>query len=298
MTGNDRIWEDLYMARGRRITLAALNIALHAPHPQERYIELLQRSFRRRSVVRLGSLHGVMLGTLTRPQLHGKASLLAGEIYRFVKLDPSEPWFNAEKKEPATDEEVEAISIPSHLLPHLQRIPFAFNARTHTLWYVSRDQKNALGPAAASKFLLELLRSTALQIDFPEVEVTPVPESTSVDKILAMPSLEYLRIELVRPNPDHGSGAEARWLKRLEDQRTTKAKLELFHSKNTTLQPDDETREMAQAAAKNGSVYGRGRTADGLPIEDSTSSRPMLRHENVDSDVETAGHVLERAALE
>jgi hypothetical protein len=111
-----------------------------------------------------------------------------------------------------------------------------------------------------------------------------------------MPGLEYLRIELVRPNPDDGESAEARWLRRLEEQKTTKAKLELFHAKNATLEPDKETRDMAEAAANNGSVYGRGRDADGLPIEESTKDRPMLRHELVDTDVETAANVLERAA--
>jgi len=284
------------MAYGRRITLAPLNIALHAPHPFERYVELLQKAFRRKVVVRLGSLPGAMLGTLNQPKNHGKTTLVSGEIYRFVKLNANEPWFNADKKEPATDKDVEAINIPSHLLPHLQRIPFVFNAKKHQLWYISRDQKNSFGPSTAVKFMESLLQSTALEFDFPEVSVTAVPESTSVHDILGLPGLEYLRIELVRPNPDDGESAEARWLRRLEEQKTTKAKLELFHAKNATLKPDAETRDMAEVAANNGSVYGRGRTADGLLVEDSTQDRPMLRQEFVNSEIETAADILERAA--
>lgn len=284
------------MSKGRRITLAAINIAMHAPHPTERYVELVQKAFRRRTIVRMGSLHGVMLGTLSRPQHHGKSVLLAGEIYRFVKLDPDQPWFNVDKKEPATEEDVESISIPGHLLPHLQRIPFVFNARRHQLWYVSRDQSNSLAPATAVRFLEFLLDATALQHDFPEVSITAVPEKTSVDEILNLPRLEYLKIELVRPNPDSGESAEERWLRRLEKQNTTKAKLELIHARNQALEPDAETREMASVAANNGIVYGRGRSADGLPIEDSTKARPMLRYEFVDTNVETAADVLHRAA--
>mgnify|MGYP000887922734 CR=1 FL=1 len=77
---------------------------------------------------------------------------------------------------------------------------------------------------------------------------------------------------------------------------TTKAKLELFHAKNAVVKPDRETREMAEVAATNGSVYGRGRTADGLPVEDSTKARPMLRYEYVNTEVETVADVLQRSA--
>ncbi len=284
------------MSKGRRITLAAINIAMHAPHPMERYIELLQKSFRRRMVVRMGTLHGVMLGALHQPKPEGRTILVSGEIYRFVKIDPSQPWFNAEKREPATEEDVGSINIPGHLLPHLQRIPFEFNARRHQLWYVSKDQRNSLAPATCVRFLEQLLSSTARQLQFPDVSITAVPEKASVDKILGLPALEYLKIELVRPNPDTGASAEERWLRKMEEQNTTKVRLELLHSRNQALAPNEETREMAAVAGNNGIVYGRGRTADGLMVEDSTKDRPMLKHEFVNTDVETAADVLHRTA--
>ena len=62
------------------------------------------------------------------------------------------------------------------------------------------------------------------------------------------------------------------------------------------VEPDAETREMAEVAATNGFVYGRGRTADGLPVEDSTKARPMLRHEYVNTEVETVADILQRSA--
>ena len=284
------------MAKVRRITLAAINIAMHAPHTTERYVELIQKAFRRRMIARMGALHGVMLGTLHRPVLDGREVLLPGELYRFVKLDPGQPWFNVERKEPATEQDVESINIPGHLLPHLQRIPFVFNARRHRLWYVSRDQANSLAPASAVRFLETLLQSTAMAHDFPDISITAVPEKTSVDEILNLPGLEYLRIELVRPNPDTGENAEERWLRKLEEQKTTKAKLELIHTRSHTLKPDAETREMASVAANNGIVYGRGRTANGLPVEDSTKNRPLQRYEFVDTNIETTADVLRRVA--
>lgn len=284
------------MAQGRRITLAAINIALHAPHSGNSYIQLIQKAFKRRQVIRLGSLHGALLGLLSRPYEEGNGQFLAGEIYRFVKLDAGEPWFNAETREPATEDDVGTIKIPGHLLPHLQRIPFVFNVRRHQVWYVAKDQKNTFSPSIATKFFDSILQSTALLLDFPEVSVTAVPDSSSVETILTLPNLEYLRIELVRPNPDDGESAEARWLRKLEEQNATKAKLELFHAKNSFVEPDSETREMAGVAAQNGLVYGRGRSADGLPLEDSTKDRPLLQHEYVNTETETVANVLQRSA--
>ena len=286
------------MARPRRVALAALNIAMHAPHSAEGYVHLLQKAFRLHRIVRLGKLHGIMLGLIHRPKHHGDVLMLTGEIYRFVQLDPSEQWFNSQTREPATDDDVGQINIPSHLLPHLQIIPFAFNAKTHHLWYVKADKQNTLSPSTATKFMTILLNEVVHKEELPEVSVTPIPESTSVDAVLGLPGLEYLKIELVRPNPDAADSAEARWLRKLERQKTTKAKLELHRQRNSHIEPDAETRDMAIAASRNGLVYGRGRTADGLPVEDSTVNRPMVQHVLVDTDIETVGRVLERAATD
>lgn len=284
------------MPRSRRIALAAINIAMHAPHPMESYIDLLRKAFRRQLIVRMGSLHCILFGSLYKPERQGGQVLLTGEFYRFVKLDPNEPWFNVDKREPATEQDVESINIPGHLLPHLQRIPFVFNAPRHQLWYVSQDQKNSLAPASAVRFLETLLQSTALTNDFPEISITAMPERTSVDEILNLPGLEYLRIELVRPNPDSAESTEARWLRKLEEQNTTRAKLELVHARNQILEPNAETKEMASVAANNGLVYGRGRAADGLPVEDSTKDRALRRYELVDVNIETSLDVVRRVA--
>lgn len=281
------------MAKERRITLAAVNVALHAPHPAELYIQLFRRAFRSKRVVALGTLHGIMIGSMAIRE----DSYIRGEFYRFVKLDPREPWFNAESNEPATEEEMESVNIPPNLLPHLRVIPFVFNIRKHHLWFIAKDQKSNLGASTAVKFLDILLKEISLKADLPEVSVTALPDSTSVDEILNLPRLEYLRIELVRPNPDDGKRGEARWLKRLEEQNSGKMKLEITRARGEALVPDAETREMAAVASENGAVYGRGRDGTGLPIEDSTIERPMLRHEYVDSDLETSQAVLQRIAL-
>lgn len=286
------------MARSRRVAFAALNVALHTPHPQSSYIALFQAAFQRRLIIRAGSLHRIMIGTMHKPESSGNALLLSGEIYRFVNIDPNQPWFNTRRQKPATEEDVEGILIPPYLLPHLQRIPFAFNAQCHRLWFVAKERDGSLAPGVAARFFSQLLQGTAVEAGLPEVNVTAIPDAKSVEEILALPQLEYLRIELVRPNPDSGESAEDRWLQRLEKQNASREKRELMHARGQVVRPDPETVEMAQVAANNGAVQGRGRTEDGLPVNDSTTARPMLVYEQVDTKIETTADVLNRIALE
>lgn len=112
------------MITTRAIKISALNIAMHQPHSPKKYVELFKDAKKLNYLVRLGSLHGAILGSIYPPKDGNPTSELTGEIYRFVKLDPKEPWFNVETSDVASDDEVGRINIPGHLLPHLQRIEF------------------------------------------------------------------------------------------------------------------------------------------------------------------------------
>lgn len=115
----------------RSISIAALNIAMHKPHSPERYVSMMREAHSLRYLVRQGSLKCAMIGSLYTDDKENPEEGLHGELYLFIKLDPSEPWFNVETKEPASAEDVEAISIPTHLLPHLRRILLS-SSRTST----------------------------------------------------------------------------------------------------------------------------------------------------------------------
>ena len=50
-----------------------------------------------------------------------ESDVLAGEIYTYYNLDSSSPWFNIERNEEALDAEIEELSIPGNLKPHLSK---------------------------------------------------------------------------------------------------------------------------------------------------------------------------------
>jgi hypothetical protein len=187
------------MERTRTITVSCLNLAMHTPHSRKRYVELLATAFSAKRMARLGSVHGGMLGSLYGSTTENAQNELTGEFYRFLKLDPDEPWFNAQTKEAASPDDLEALSIPQHLLPHLQRIPFLFKPSTHRLFLVAKDRQDNLSTGTAKQLLESLFAPLVEEGLFPPVEITVEPEKDALDEILGLKSLEHLVIELIPP---------------------------------------------------------------------------------------------------
>ncbi len=279
----------------RTIKIAALNIAMHKPHSAERYASLMRDAYALRRMVRQGALHGAMLGALYGDGNNLSPEEMSGEIYRFVNLDQSEPWFNTRTKEAASDADIEKIVIPDHLLPHLQRIPFIFRPQTHQLIFVRQDRQDGIGPGAAARFFSALFTEVWLDGNYPAIEVTPIADRENLEAMLSLASVDRVTIELKRPNADDAGSEQERWMKKLEKMNVQKQTTELVATKGSSIKPDKETRALAQVAADNGNVTVVGRDADGSRIEESTSNRPWVVAAKVDENIETTMQVLQRA---
>ncbi|MEK8085997.1 DUF4747 family protein [Aquabacterium sp. A3] len=284
------------MERTRTITVSCLNLAMHSPHSRRRYVELLSTAFAAKRMVRLGSVHGGMIGSLYGTASASAEKELTGELYRFLKLDPDEPWFNAQTKEAASPDDLEALSIPSHLLPHLQRVPFLFKPATHRLYLVSKDRKDNMSPSTAKQLLDGVFQPLALEGLFPPVEITVEPAKDALDEILSLTSLEHLVIELVPPNPDDGDDIEKSWKDRLKKQNVRKQTVQLDSERNQTIKPDAETVALARVAASNGKVTASGHDAAGVKQDMSTEDKPLRERFQHDPNVETLFDTLRRAA--
>lgn len=281
----------------RAIKIAALNISMHKPHSPRRYVDLFKQAYELKHMVRLGKLHSAMMGSLyVGPDVgrDGVPTELSGDIYRFVNLDASQPWFNTETGDVATDNDVRQISIPPNLLPHLQRLAYLFRPHTHELVYVAQDRGDRLGAETARVFFERLFKFVLTKRGFPPVEVTAFPDKEALDTMLSLPRLEKLTIILKRPNPDDLGGEIEKWMKKLEKQKARSAFTELVAVKGESLQPDSETRKFAEVAAVNGQVSVIGRDAQGLKFEDSTVARPWVKTEHINDNLETVIQVLQR----
>lgn len=279
----------------RTITISALNVAMHRPHSPQRYVDLFRAAHAARRLYSQGEIHGLMLGRLQGLRDAVEANEFTGEVYRFVKVDANEPWFDTRTRRQATPEEVEQIAIPEHLLAHMQRIQFVFYPREHQLWFVAKDKKDALSVGAMEKFFQTLLEQTANEHQFPEIAVTALPDEDALDEVFDIPGLHRIELSFKRPNPDDAGALEARFEERLAAMNVRSRQETLAAARGQELQPDDQLRAEAEVAARNGNVKGIGRDDFGRPIERTTAQKPKRLYMRVNSAIETALDVLRRA---
>lgn len=204
-----------------------------------------------------------------------EGQLLAGEIYTYYNLDSSSPWFNIERNEEAVDTEIEELSIPENLKPHLSKFIFVFIPGSHRLCVQLRSGTRTLSMTILAKAFRSLFAFEELE-GYGPVDVTPEPSRETVDEILGMPFLHKLHIELLRPNADDDHALELIFLDRLEAQSATKMIQDLISEKDRGLRPDEATRSLAHVASSNGYVEGHGKDSNDGSIRISTRDTPLI----------------------
>lgn len=282
------------MSRERNIYISAINIAMHSPHSPQRYVDLFSDSFKERHIVAQGDLHRLMIGTLHNANKAVELNEITGEIYRFVKLDPNEPWFDVSTGKPASENDLEKIQIPANLLPHLQVFPFIFYPDSHELWYVCQDRGSSLGPNKLQKFLQNLFDHTGAKKGYPPIAATALPEHEMVDELLKWPNINRITMQFKRPNADDGHGAEQRLMAMMEEQNLGSLTQELVAGDKTGIIPNQATRDEAIAASRNGVVTVRGTRPDGTQGEESTTDKPLRWRRSINESLETVMSILRR----
>ncbi len=282
------------MARKRTISISALNIAMHQPHSPKKYLAFMKKAFSLREKVKLSNVHYAMIGSsYTNPENENEIN---GDIFRFVKIDPNEPWFNEKTQEPATKEEQEEVSLPNHLLPNLQRIPYIFLADKHCLFIITKDRKTTISPATIQNIIERIISKNIIQNEFPEVAVTVISDAEQVNKLLKLPDIRKITIKINRPNADDADDIEQNFMERLE-RIGASSKEEIYTAeKGNGIFPDEDITNIANAATKNGKVTVVSRDSTGGTRILSTDEFPKKVNATVNSEIETTLSVLRREA--
>ena len=284
------------MRNVRIIRISQLNIAMESPHSPERYIDLFRKAKKIKTLINLRGNDAAILGPIDFKTYKSPKDHISGEIYKFLNIDETAQWFNTLKNEPATEEETSTIVIPKELRPNLKTIEFIFHPHNHKLFFINKDRKDTLSPQLAEKFFQQLFDFVCQNSDIPSVTVTAIPEKESVEKIFLIPTLRRIEITLARPNPDDFEKQERKFLKKLEKQKAKRIETALVALPGKSLEPDEETKILAEVAASNGKVIGYGLDSYGKSVIESTKDKPMDTPYTVDSELETSSDVLLRAA--
>ncbi len=277
------------MARSRKFTIAGLNIVTH-PHSSEGYVKLFKSIFRQSLSISVRKNQRVMLGEM-RPIVTGQDLVdgIFGRIYEFDQIDPNAPWFNVEKNEVATKDEIAKITIPAELKPNLAFFEYVFYPKTHRLYFITSYSNESLSPRYVEKLFLRLVGLPVIMKDFGKVEVTVLPDISQLDKILSIHRLAKLTIDVVKPNPDDNADAEEEVFSRLEQENARRIIQVLVAEPHESLVPNEDTKLLAKVAAidGNGKVEAVGFNEAGEKVEESTTKIPWKEPVSYDPDETT-----------
>lgn len=263
----------------RTVKLAAFNIVTH-PHSPQGYADLFVNARGLRQVIPIRGETHAMLATAYRPTEDDPQSVITGEVFRFLQLDPTLAWFDVIRGEQASDEQVEQVSIPDELRPHLKKIRYAFFPKDHVFVYSREDAHHgSISPASMELFLKRLLNDNRLleKTAFQEVEVRLVQDHQELKAILETVTLERLEIYIRLPNPGDTPGdAEADVTEEMEEENLEELKIIKKAADGTGMHPNARTQNYMHAAASNGYVWARGVDAEGQKKEFNTKDTPLV----------------------
>jgi hypothetical protein len=279
------------MARKRQLQFGAINITMPAPHQSERYIELFRKAGELDKVIKLKGDWVGKLGTLRYDRDTDGSAIVRGEFYKYIELDSTRDWFNVLKGKPADERELDKISIPEHLKPHFQYLPFVFFSKGHRLVMITRDKEDVISTAQAVTVLRGIFASAELVAVFGKIDLVVEPSRDTLEKILDMERLRTLEIVVTPPNPDDFEEFERELFKDMASQRASNYRLVLQEEEGKGLAPGDGVRKLARVAQSNGKVSGVGGPR-GETIRLSTTEHPLVEKAHYDPDVEIRANVL------
>lgn len=269
------------MGRIRTEQVSALNIKT-LPHSTDSYVDLFQKTYRSGSPVPIrGTSWGTIgwLGNIFK----GEPELgLMGGLYRFLNIDPNEPWFNTRTKQKVDTEQGTRPEIPEYLKPHLQESFFAFFPKWHRLIYDSYG----FAPSSAKRLLDNLFAQVKERTNFNKIEVIVATDSMALENMLNIYKLTRLEMYFTRPNGDDLSKEKKRINERLVNMKVRKVNQELVGEKGESIKPDADTKALAELAQANGVVRVVGYDSLEKRVKESTAQHPLIETFTYDAQLE------------
>lgn len=269
------------MARLKTIEISSLNIVTQ-PHSPDRYIDLLNAAYRNGLVGKVRGDQKAMIGSLREVEDIQGTRALTGYIFLYTDIDFNSDWLNTQKNDSADEEDLEELNIPEHLKPGLKKVRFLFIAKTHRLYFITKDESGErVGPSIIGRAIHSILNHDIfkkMKEDFGTVEVTVTPTKEALSKVLGIPDISKIHISVIRPNPDDDDGAEARFLARMEHENVGRTDIILSRQRGEPgIKPSEETQVIAELASENGFVKAYGYNAQGKRVEEATINHPFRR---------------------
>ncbi len=260
------------MPKMKKLLIGALNIKIH-PHSPTKYVELFKDTYRLAASAQIRGADYGTIGWLT-DVVEGKPEYgMNGELYKFLNIDPHDPWFDQRTRQIVEiDEESDELPVPEHLKPNLKKLYYVFYPHKHRFFF---DAKN-FSPNHARKMLSGLFGHPDIAKKYGQVDIEIESSTEAIDKILSIPAKTRLEIRISIPNGDDTSSEEQRVIDRLRRQNARTITETYTALKEVGLEPDEDTITLMRVAKSNGYIKASGYGEDEKKIEHSTESHPLL----------------------
>ena len=273
------------MARLKTLSLGALNIKIHPSSPN-RYFALIKAMYAMHERAQIHGSNWGLIGTLS----DFNEDLLVGSFYRFLNIDPKEPWIDLIKRRPIATEQGEAIPVvPDHLKPNLKESFFLFYPHRHRLIF---DLAN-ISHTGVVRIIKALGSQHIIRQEFGEVEVIVESSEVGIEKILRIPTITRLEILLTRPNPDDIDGEAEEMQRRILEMRLNRYEQVLISNRNVGIKPDNQVKGAMRLALSNGRIDAVGYEGE-RRVSESTAKHPDIASATYDPGKETYRNAIVR----
>lgn len=158
------------MARERHIRIGGINIRVHSKHAPSEYVDMWMAMHRLRRPRTRGAT-ATMIGEARRRDDNPDAPIY-GYFYRFVDIDPDDPWFDIEQHKKAAEDDVAQVKIPKKLKPNLKEYPYVFDIVKHRLYFKTGGHDGGVSPGIVASLLEHLAAAPRIVERFGEIDVT------------------------------------------------------------------------------------------------------------------------------
>ena len=283
------------MGRERKIKVGGLNIRVHTQHIASEYVDLWTMLHRMRRPKIRGN-NATMIGDLRKLNAQPDSPLY-GYLYRFVDINPEDPWFDIEEHKKADAEDVAEVNIPAKLKPNLREYPYIFNVAKHRLYFKTGGHGGGVSPGVVHSLIEELVSSARVKKRFNDVDVTTITQKGAIEALLQWPEIRRIDVTLQRPNPSDFDD-EKSFYERLNRRGLEKELNSFIKAKGVaSITPDAEMKKMFGIAADNGIYRQVGINAQGELKSASSQEYPMQEIENYDPDLQTEREAFQSLVL-
>jgi hypothetical protein len=259
------------MARERHIRIGGLNIRVHTKHEAAEYAALWQAFHRLRRPRKRGAT-ATMIGDVRK--MDGLTALY-GYIYRFVDIDPDDPWFDIEEHKKAEAEDVAEVKIPAKLKPNLQEFPYVFDLAKHRLYFKTGGHGGGVSPGIMTTLVQELALVPRIADRFGEIDVTMLTRKGTIEALLKWPEIRRIEVVLEKPNPSDFDD-DQHFYERLNRRNLKREEITYVKAKGAaSITPDGEMNKIFKVAEENGEYRQTGVAPDGDTKTASTKDFPL-----------------------